>query len=124
VLRPFHATTNYNKRYSRAKSPVQLILDRKTKDLNDGDSKAFWNDFLDHADPYVQMLTNVWYGSCFMATVPRLEFERFLPRIDFVVPSQTSAPNLWNTTWLRVLVASRTRYIALYGCRRSKKDNG
>ncbi len=94
VLRPFHATTNYNKRYSRAKSPVQLILDRKTKDLNDGESKAFWNDFRDHADPYVQMLTNVWYGSCFMATVPRLEFERFLPRIDFVVPSQTYASNL------------------------------
>src|SRR6266704_4086740 len=32
VLRPFHATTNYNKRYSQEKSPVQLILDRKAKD--------------------------------------------------------------------------------------------
>jgi len=89
VLRPFHATTNYNKRYSRAKSPVQMILDRKARDLKDGESKAFWNDFRDQADPYVQMLNNVWYGSCFIATVPRLEFERFLPRIDFIVPSQT-----------------------------------
>lgn len=94
VLRPFHATTNFNKRYSRAKSPVDLILDRKTKDLNDGENKAFWNDFRDHADPYVQMLNNAWYGSCFIATVPRLEFERFLPRIDFIVPARNYNPNL------------------------------
>lgn len=93
VLRPFHATTNYNKRYSRAKSPVQVILGRKAKDLKDGESKAFWNDFRDQADPYVQMLDNVWYGSCFIATVPRLEFERFLPRIDFIVPCETYTPN-------------------------------
>jgi hypothetical protein len=93
VLRPFHATTNYNKRYSRTKVPVQLILDRKAKDLKDGESKAFWNDFRDSADPYVQMLNNVWYGSCFIATVPRLEFERFLPRIDFVVPCETYTLN-------------------------------
>jgi hypothetical protein len=92
VPRPFHATTNYNKRYSQAKSPVQLILDRKAKDQKDGESKAFWNDFRDGADPYVQMLNNVWYGSCFVATVPRLEFERFLPRIDFIVPCETYAP--------------------------------
>jgi hypothetical protein len=93
VLRPFHATTNYNKRYSRARSPVELILDRKTKDLNDDESKAFWNDFRDHSEPYVQMLSNVWYGSCFIATVPRLEFERFLPRIDFIIPSRNYVPN-------------------------------
>jgi hypothetical protein len=73
---------------------VQLILDRKAKDLSDGESKTFWNDtFRDQGDPYVLMLSNVWYGSCFIATVPRLDFERFLPRIDFVVPSPTYAPN-------------------------------
>jgi hypothetical protein len=93
VLRPFHATTNYNKRYSRGKSPVQLILDRKAKDQKDGESRVFWNDFRDNGDAYVQMLNNVWYGSCFVATVPRLEFERFLPRIDFIVPCETYAPS-------------------------------
>jgi len=93
VLRPFHATTNYSKRYSRTKPPTELILDRKAKDLKDGESKAFWKDFRDHADPYIQMLSNVWYGSCFIATVPRLEFERFLPRIDFIVPCQTYSPS-------------------------------
>lgn len=88
VLRPFHATTNYNKRYSRARNPIQMILGRKDKDLVEGESTTFWKDFRD-ADPYLQMLKNVWYGSCFIATVPRLDFERFLPRIDFIVPSET-----------------------------------
>lgn len=89
VLRPFHATTNYSKRYSHVKTPVDLIMERKAKDQKDGESRAFWEDFRDQADPYVQMLKNVWYGSCFVATVPRLDFERFLPRIDFIVPCET-----------------------------------
>ena len=34
------------------------------------------------------MLNTVWYANFFLASVPRLDFfERYLPRIEFIVPS-------------------------------------
>jgi hypothetical protein len=39
------------------------------------------------------MLTHTWYASCFIATVPRLDFERYLPRMEFMVNAETYASN-------------------------------
>jgi hypothetical protein len=95
ILRPFHATTNFAKRYSTVRNPVQIIEEMRKKDLDDAASGefveniAFWNQYRGKADPYVQMLSNVWYGSCFIATTPRLDTERYLPRIEFIVPAET-----------------------------------
>jgi len=96
VLRPFHATTNFSKSYSARRNPVEIIEEMRKKDLSaaaDGDyveNVGFWqNYYRGNGDAYVQMLKGVWYGSCFIATVPRLDFERYLPRIEFMVPAET-----------------------------------
>lgn len=97
VLRPFHATTNFAKTYSRDRNPVEQIEARRKHEIELGASGAFgenisfWRDFRGSADPYIQMLTHTWYATCFVATVPRLDFERYLPRIEFIVNAETYA---------------------------------
>jgi hypothetical protein len=92
TIRPFHATTNFAKTNSIKKTPIERIHERQVKELDpsyhDGfDSDVvFWKSFRGSVDPYVQMLCNVAYASCYIATVPRLEVERYLPRIEFVLP--------------------------------------
>jgi hypothetical protein len=100
VLRPFHATTNFAKRYSAKHKPTEIIEEMKKKDLAADkageyvENLSFWtSQYRGQADAYVQMLSNVWYGSCFIATVPRLDAERYLPRIEFIVPSETFKPS-------------------------------
>jgi hypothetical protein len=90
VFRPFHATyDSFARQYSIAKTPCALILERRDKELasatTPGDAR-FWRDFRGDADPYVQMLANVWYADFYLAAVPRLDFERYLPRLEFLVP--------------------------------------
>ncbi len=93
VIRPFHATTNFAKRFTLENTPLDLI--EKLRKLEVGASEydgafgsaAFWETFRGPADHYVQMLKNVAYASCFIATVPRLEFERYLPRVEFILPA-------------------------------------
>ena len=46
-------------------------------------------EFRGSVDPFVQMLKQTWYTSCFITTVPRLESERYLPRVEFIVPADT-----------------------------------
>jgi hypothetical protein len=93
AMRPFHATTNFAKRFNLKDTPLDLI--EKLRKLEVGASEyegafgsaAFWESFRRSADPYVQMLKNVAYASCFIATIPRLEFERYLPRVEFILPA-------------------------------------
>ena len=96
VLRPFHATTNFAKRYSARKDPIQIIEEMKSRALQDSDdseyveNRLFWESrFRGEADAYVQMLSNVWFASFFLANVPRLDAERYLPRVEFIVPFPT-----------------------------------
>lgn len=95
VSRPFHATTNFGKTYSRKTTPVDQIEERRKYETDAEAAGAFienadfWREFRGAADPFVQMLKQTWYTSCFMATVPRLESERYLPRIEFIVPTET-----------------------------------
>jgi hypothetical protein len=91
VIRPFHATTNFAKRYKVNETPVELIhvirgLDARAAEISGSlGYKTFWENFRDKADPYVQMLRKVAYANFFVAPIPRLEVERYLPRIEFMV---------------------------------------
>ncbi|HUK30643.1 MAG TPA: hypothetical protein VLV89_05980, partial [Candidatus Acidoferrum sp.] len=95
VFRPFHATNPpFASQYSVSRpSPPESILQRRDRELTGpgtGTSSGqarFWRDFRGKADPYIQMLNTVWYANFFLASVPRLDFERYLPRIEFIVPS-------------------------------------
>jgi hypothetical protein len=96
VLRPFHALTNYARTYSRRGSgPSDSILNdynearEKIDELNQ-EARHFWEDlFRGENDPYVKMLENVFYGSMFVGAVPRLDNEKNLPRLEFLVPAAT-----------------------------------
>ena len=93
VLRPFHATNNLGKTYRIHRTPIDRINMRRARELQGAGPDAFepdiafWQDFRGSADPYVQMLRNVAYATCFIAAIPRLEVERYLPRIEFIVPT-------------------------------------
>lgn len=41
----------------------------------------------------MQMLKNIWYAGFYLAAVPRLDFERYLPRLEFLVPEPVFAHN-------------------------------
>jgi hypothetical protein len=94
VLRPFHSTTNFAKTYNLARPPIDQINARRDSELRASNGSAFatdlafWQDFRGAADPYVQMLRQVAYASCFIAAIPRLEVERYLPRIEFILPTE------------------------------------
>jgi hypothetical protein len=97
VLRPFHALTERGLTYSRARTPADAILGmQKEKAAASADEPAdddalFWRDyFRGDADPFVQMLKNVWYGNFFLGAVPRLDAERYLPRIELLLPASTA----------------------------------
>jgi len=99
VFRPFHATYEaFAAQYSVSKPPSERILERRDRELAGGadgtsmGSTRFWKDFRGEADPYVQMLNSVWYANFFLASVPRLDFERYLPRLEFLVPSPVYSP--------------------------------
>ncbi len=94
VFRPFHATYEaFATQYSVSAPPPEIILQRRDRELAahgagvSVGSLRFWRDFRGKADPYVQMLNTVWYANFFLASVPRLDFERYLPRIEFLVAS-------------------------------------
>jgi hypothetical protein len=95
VSRPFHATTNFGKTYSRKTTPVDQIEERRKYETDAEAAGAFienadfWREFRGSVDPFLQMLKQTWYTSCFIATVPRLESERYLPRVEFIVPADT-----------------------------------
>jgi hypothetical protein len=96
ILRPFHALTNFARTYSRSEPPAQQIFEMEKSSRGSpasrgtADFSLFWRDyFRGSADPYVQMLKRVWYGDFFISTVPRLDADRFLPRVELLVPEST-----------------------------------
>src|SRR5438093_9536234 len=95
VMRPFHALTNYARVYSSGSSPSAPVMKAYRDALlagadADQEKRLFWHTlFREENDPYVKMLENVSYASFFLAMVPRLDIEKNLPRIEFVVPSPT-----------------------------------
>lgn len=114
VLRPFHAATNFSTQYRLADPPWAGILkNHADAKISSGDIEpnraAFWANFRGENDPYVQMLRFVWYASFFLASVPRLDFEKYLPRTEFQVPHlvSTSGEEIWS-----VVDAHRDRLLA------------
>jgi Fe2+ or Zn2+ uptake regulation protein len=102
VQRPFHALTNYARAYSRSAPPSRPVLDAYESAAEAPESvgqekRLFWETFRPDGDPYVKMLDNVFYGSFFLATVPRLDIDKNLPRFEFLVPASTieTGPDPW-----------------------------
>ena len=49
--------------------------------------RFFWQTiFREESDPFVKMLQNASYGSSFIGAVARLDMEKHLPRVEFIVP--------------------------------------
>lgn len=95
VMRPFHATTNFAKTYSRRRPPSKIILeDYEASKLDTGEDnqekKIFFQTFRPDSDPYLKMLDNAFYGSFFLGSVPRLDLEKHLPRLELLVPGPTA----------------------------------
>jgi len=95
VLRPFHALTNFAKRYSRnanASAPMMENYKRwkEQPETFSQEDELFWGTlFRGENDAYVKMLETVYYGGFFLGAVPRLDNEKNLPRLEFLVPSST-----------------------------------
>ncbi len=96
VQRPFHAVTNYSRTYSRVHPPAERLLQDHREALQHGESlgqekRMFWEShFRPESDEYIKLLKNVYYASFFMGAVPRLDIEKSLPRLEFVVCSSTA----------------------------------
>jgi hypothetical protein len=102
ALRPFHATTNFADSYSRLQTPRAKILDRfertvRDPDPLDGSNRAFWEQFRPESDPFLRLLDQAHYASCFVAFVPRLDTNQVLPRLELLVAqdSDEDAPTHW-----------------------------
>ncbi len=104
VLRPFHAVTNFARTYQRSDPPAERILRAHREALRESsqvsrEDKLFWESFQPDRDPYMKMLGGVSYASTFVGAVPRLDADNSLPRVEFIIPSETgeSAPEPWPT---------------------------
>jgi hypothetical protein len=113
IMRPFHATTNYAQGYSHVDRPTGKILRQheealKNLDSLDADHRLFWQDFRGESDPYVKMLESTYYASFYLGALPRLDLDKNLPRMEFLVPAPTSedSPTPWD-----VAIVHRDRLI-------------
>ena len=109
VLRPFHALTNFAKSYSRTDPPTKRILEdyeeaRRNPSGSAEEKQLFWQDFRPASDFFLKMLDNVQYANLFVAALPRLDVEKVLPRLEFIV---TASGDPWDST-----VAHRDRLLS------------
>lgn len=97
VFRPYHSTSNFSNTYNRSITPSKIIMKQSVDARNgslttDPEQTLFWQEFFrgEH-DPYIKMLENVYYGSFFAGTVPRIDnVGKTLPRFEFLVPTPTT----------------------------------
>lgn len=95
VTRPFHALTTQAQVYSRSKPPSDFVFRSYRRAMADTEPdqqrRIFWESMFRHEnDPYVKMLEHVSYATLFLGAVPRLDIEKSLPRIEFLVPASTA----------------------------------
>jgi hypothetical protein len=95
ILRPFHAATDLSQQYSRDNTPADLLIKKAeavqkgvVSDISD-EEKWFWKNFRGENDPFIQMLRNVQYAFFYLGAVPRLDIQKVLPRMEFLVPVST-----------------------------------
>lgn len=102
VLRPFYATTNFAQTYALATPPANEILRRCQEDLTNNnaleqDKRLFWEQhFRGENDAYIKMLRHVFYANFFLAAVPRLDIDKYLPRFEVLVVEREGASS-WET---------------------------
>jgi hypothetical protein len=92
VVRPFHALTSFARTYQRSATPSTVIMERHLAATRaserDPEKEYFWDGlFQPDRDPYVKMLDHVSYAGCFIGYVARLDIDKQLPRIEFIVNS-------------------------------------
>jgi len=97
VLRPFHATSDFGARYSRASgsTPAEVIMKRAEEAKSKADSDLrdtdwIWRDIRGASDPFVRMLQNAWYAGFYLAALPRLDRGEVLPRLEVLIPHATA----------------------------------
>ena len=104
LVRPFHALTNYGAVYSRTQTPIDSILNQhahfadRVDDIGQ-EKTIFWETlFRPDSDPYLKMLRHTAYGNFFLASVPRLDMEKYLPRLEVLVPvTDVEDTDRWST---------------------------
>jgi hypothetical protein len=96
VLRPFHATSNLSRNYSRSpgNQPHDKLLQKaeraRGKDMLDiTEEDVWWRTLRPNSDPYIQMLRNVWYAGFYLGAFQRLDSSESLSRMEFIVPHST-----------------------------------
>lgn len=97
VLRPFHATSNLGKVYSRTtgKRPDDMLIARSKKARNKPleeitQEDDWWRQELRvPGDPYLQMLRNVSYAGFYVGACREVDRSEQLTRMEFMVVSST-----------------------------------
>lgn len=96
VLRPFHATSNLSKTYSRiaGDQPHDKLIQKaeraRLKDsLDVTEEDVWWRTLRPSGDPYIQMLRNVWYAGFYLGAFQQLDRGESLSRMEFIVPHST-----------------------------------
>lgn len=96
ILRPFHATTDFCKSYSRKEgsTPYDRMVARskaaKEKPAVEmTEEDVWWKTLRVSGDPYLQLLKNAWYAGFYLGTFPRLDAGEALSRFEFVLPHPT-----------------------------------
>lgn len=93
VVRPFHSVTNFARSHDHQSPPSNLVMARRSEDMErleagtlDAEREHFWVDlFREEHDPFVQMLDRVSYAGFYVGSVPHLDINKQLPRVEFLV---------------------------------------
>lgn len=93
TVRPFHALTNFGRGYRRGEPPSSAITRQYEEALRqiergdlDQEKAHFWMElFRPGHDPYEQMMEHVSYAGFYLGCVPRLDGDKHLPRVEFIV---------------------------------------
>lgn len=96
VMRPFHATTDFRKTYSRenGRRPADKLAQRseaaRSKRLSEmTEEDIWWKSLRVPGDPYLQLLNGAWYAGFYLGAFRKLDSSETLSRMEFVVPHST-----------------------------------
>lgn len=105
TVRPFQSVTNFGRAYRRSDTPSAIITrlyEEAQRQIQanelDPEKAMFWMEYFRPGhDPYVQMMDHVAYAGLYVAGVPRLDGDKHLPRVEFIVngSNRESDPREW-----------------------------
>ena len=90
IMRPFYATSSFNTRHRRSadKDIPSIIINEHKEQLESLDDmtdhqRVFVENFRGKNDPFVQMISKTWYAYSYVGSLPRLDLDNALPRLEF-----------------------------------------